>query len=179
MTKNACKSFILPMLLLAGCGQDPVPAASPASPAPAAAAAQIPGLALAKDDTRTKVTSNGTAKCNIETLAGKNMEGEMLGVPASANTPVVGWYADVAGKNAGGDLKVVVHDQDQVQHWVGTISARTERTDVDAALAGGGALTASGFSLELDFSQLPAGFYGMYLEGSGGICGLGRTFEVR
>ena len=169
------------LVMLAGCGQGQAPEADPSvgQAQQQAQAAPPKGLALTADDKLAKAAANGPAKCNIEFIGGKSMEGGLAAVPPDARTSVVGWYADPVGKTPGRDLVLVVQDQALAHRWKAAVPARTDRGDVDTALQGGGALVESGFSFDIDLSQFPAGSYGLYLTSEAGVCGFGTMFEIR
>lgn len=176
-------------ILLSGCGEDPATdSASTVMPSePAADTSVTQGLAapagvLPKlDPSIVAPTGNGKAKCNIETIAGQGMETSPPVIPKSVVSSLVGWYVDVAGKGTGNGLLLVIHNEDHSKSWVVPISERTDRQDVADSIDGSNDYVKSGFSLALDLSSLPVGYYGAYLtdsHSSMGACALGRTFGL-
>lgn len=172
-------------VLLSACGKDP--AVDPESSAPGApaagtqAAAASIGLAPRLDPNIVPPVGNGQAKCNIETLAGQLLEAPPPVISKASAASLVGWYVDVAGKNTGHGLKLVIHNQDHSKNWVVPVSERTDRKDVADSIDGSAEYVKSGFSFALDFRSFPSGYYGAYLTdnlASAGVCALGRTFGL-
>lgn len=172
-------------VLLSACGKDPVAdpeSAAPDAPAAGTRAAAAPvGVAPKLDPSIVAPAGNGQAKCNIETIAGQLLETSPPVIPKASAASLAGWYVDVAGKNAGNGLLLVIHNQDHSKSWVVPVSERTDRQDVADSIDGSAGYVKSGFSFALDLSSLPVGYYGAYLTdspASAGVCALGRTFGL-
>lgn len=172
-------TLITATALLAGCGQDPPEAAKSVGGNEAAPAAMPAGVQLVAVDGSIEQAINGSAKCNLESIAGKNLETTGVEVPISNNVQVEGWYVDVAKGDVGDPVSVVIETSDLSKRWSAQVPARSERGDVDASLNGNGKFTQSGISVALDFTGLPAGDYGIYLNGSAGPCSVGRVFTAK
>jgi hypothetical protein len=186
MTSSASRALlpaVLASLVLAACGQDPAPVAeAPASaPAPAAAAPAAPavvGLKPVADDSLAAMQANGPGvKCNIETIDGESFEDARPMIGNDHAVKLVGWYAPAAP----GAAQIVLANEDGSRRWKVALPALLERQDVAAALGNPAAL-ASGINVDLDLSDLPGGFYNIYLSdaahGAASACGLGRGFYV-
>lgn len=178
--------FFLAAGLLAGCGMDPPeePERVEAPSADASVVNQVKstglvGASLVAVPGPYQQMSSNSNDCNLEGVAGKSIELASTEVVRGNSIQVNGWYIDAPAGTNGEPLKIVIEAQDLSGRWASTVDVRSERADVDQAKNGDGKFTMSGVVASLDMTALPAGSYGIYFNGSAGLCSVGRVFTLK
>lgn len=172
--------------MAAGCTEElaPEPQASVASVSSEAASVQpapdmrIPPIAITGAriaEYVPKVTS-----CNLETVNGALSEGRNISVKRGSPVVVVGWLIDEVSKSVPASAQWRLQSADGLSAWEQPIPAWGDRPDV--AVSKGDAYLRSGFTIEANLSELPAGDYAMYLAFQDGlgerVCAVGRQLNI-
>jgi hypothetical protein len=173
-------------VLAAGCtersaSQPQAPAAPASSEAPPVQPAPETRVApIAITDARIAEDSPRVTSCNLETVNGTLSEGSSVSVKRGAPVVVVGWLVDEVSKSVPASAKWRLQSADGVSAWEQSIPVWGDRPDVAASK--GDAYLKSGFTIEANLSELPAGDYAMYLafqDGSGEqACAVGRQLNL-
>ena len=120
--------------------------------------------------------------CNLERANGAVFNGSPVQLRAGETLQLSGWVADKASGVVPGEASLRMVRPEDSRAWTVAIEPASERSDVQALLGGDAAFAASGFSVVIDTSGLPAGKYRVYTvyqrEGNLMSCDNGRAFAI-
>lgn len=157
-------------------------AAEEATTQPAKTASK-PQMSMVATDARIAKLAGKATDCNIESVNQKLFEPSTPTIAVADGAKVTGWLVDTTQKVVPSHVLIRVENEAGDKAWEQAVANWGDRGDIVSANGGVQAYQKSGFDVQLELGDLPAGNYNVYLaydsNGAQVGCGVGRRFTVK